>query len=224
MTPAELAGRHPRLFHLTAAANLPLIRRQGLLSTTALLGLLGTTAEDRARVEQRRARFVTLAHPTLGVAVINDNSPLHEKSLAACLDDGLKPADWLAMLNERVFFWVRESALETLMRASRNMNAEKKVLVFDTMGLVSAHAGRVELSAINSGATVRKPPRRGLKTFTPLGRHSFAEWRDLRGHDDQVREVTVVGAIADAADHLRQVWDVVDGEVISKTDVDARRA
>lgn len=45
-----------------------------------------------------------LARPVHGWAAVADNTPLGEAILARRLDDGLAPADRLAILNRRVFF------------------------------------------------------------------------------------------------------------------------
>ncbi len=202
MTPEELAAMHPRLYHATDAANLDGILRHGLLSTSRILNLFGAPDEERAAFTRRRRRDrVTLAHPDRGVAMITDNSPLHQGNLARCLDDGLSVEDWCTKLNERVFFWVDERSLHRLLNAVASRQRDRVVLVFDTESLAQAYAGQIELSPINSGSSLRKPARRGHATFAPLLRQSYAEWRQLRVErgekttPDTIKEVTVLGGI-----------------------------
>lgn len=212
MTPEDLAALHPRLYHVAACDALEGIRGHGLLSTSRLLDLFGTPADQREAIERRRRpASVALQHPVHGKAVITDNIPLSETALAACLDDGLTPADWLRMLNGRVFFWPDERSLAGLLGARANAGAAKRVLVFDTLGLARRHAAAIELAAFNTGNTRRRPVRRGLATFTPLLRHGYGEWRRLRGRLDVIREVTVVGGVADAADHLVDDYLITGG-------------
>lgn len=195
MSPEELAARHPRLYHLTAPGAYESIARHGLLPASQLLRLFG---HKPGPIEtRRRASDVVLTHPVHGRAVINDNLPLSEAALAACLDDGLAPADWLAMLNARVFFWADEAGLRSLLNARRNKRRARDVLVFDTLRLARACAPGIDLSPINSGATLRRPARRGLSTFTPMTALSYDAWRRLRGRADTVREVSVRGAVDD---------------------------
>ena len=118
-----------------------------------------------------------------------------EAALARCLDDGLTPDDWLSMLSARVLFWANEAGLDRRLPARANLGRAVTVLVVDTLALAHACAGQIELSAINSGATIRRPARRGLSTFTPMLRHSFAEWSRLWSRRDTVLEVTVVGGV-----------------------------
>ncbi len=206
MTPEDLAARHPRLYHVTDPAAVDGIRQHGLLPTSDLLTRFGLTGDARRAIEcQPRTTGVVLTHPVYGQVTITDNSPLSMAALAACLDDGLSPEQWLLQLNRRVFFWADEEGLARLLGARLNRGRDRAVLVLDTLSLARRHAERVELSAINSGATIRRPARRGLATFTPLGVCSFDAWRRLRGRIDRVREVTVVGGVADVARHIVEV-------------------
>lgn len=203
MTPEDLAARHPRLYHVADPGALPGILRHGLLPTSDLLRLFGVAGAERFALERRRRpASVRLSHPEHGEAVITDNLPLSEAALEACLDDGLAPADWLAILNGRVFFWPDEDGLARLLGARLNRGRPRLVLVLDTLGLARRHHGRIELSAINTGSTIRRPARRGLSTFTPLRLHDYEGWRRLRGGLDRIREVTVVGGVGDVGDHL----------------------
>ena len=194
MTPEELAARHPRLYHVTSPGAWEGIARHGLLPAATLAALFGA---DQTIVERRRPDSVAISHPVHGHAVLTDNVPLNLAVLSRCLDDGLTPADWLQRLNERVFFWADEGGLGRLLDARLNRGRAREVLVVDTLRLARAHHDRIELSAINSGAAIRRAARRGIGTFTPMDRHSYDAWRRLRGPLDRVREVTVVGGVAD---------------------------
>ena len=169
MTPEELAARHPRLFHVTLPGAWTSINARGLLPTSRLLDLFEMEGEARDRLERRRRPTAfSISHPRHGTVVLNDQSPMTEAALARCLDDGLSPGDWLAVLNRRVFFWCDEAGLSRLLRARANRARALEVLVADTLSLARAHAKRIEISPINSGATLRRAARRGLGTFTPM--------------------------------------------------------
>ena len=203
MTPEDLAALHPRLYHVTTPGALPGILRHGLLPTTRLLDLYEVPAPGRPAIEAaRRPASVTLHHPEHGPATVTDNLPLHVRALEACLDDALRPADWFRILNERVFLWADVAGMRRLLGARLNRGRAREVLVLDTLGVARAHFAHVAISAINSGATLRRAARRGLSTFTPLGQCSYREWRGLRGRQDRILEVTVVGGVADVAAHL----------------------
>ena len=203
MSPEELAARHPRLYHVTSPEARPSIDRHGLLPASALVRLFGLDAARQAELTTcRRPAQVPLHHPLHGTAFLTDNLPLTERALAGCLDDSLTPASWLGMLNARVFFWPDRDGLSRLLGARTNRGRVRQVLVFETLGLVRAHAARVEISPINSGATIRRPARRGLATYTPLLSLGYRDWQRARGGRDIIREVTVHGGIPDSARYL----------------------
>jgi hypothetical protein len=203
MTPEELAALHPRLYHVTTPGAWPLIAKIGLLSSFELLSAFGYDAHaSTALISGRRPAEVPISCEPHGGAVLNDNSPLTEAALAKCLDDGLTPAEWLGMLNARVFFWADRDGLSRLLGARFNRGRAREVLIFDTLRLARAHGERMELCPINSGATIRKPARRGLSTFTPLFAKSFREWRRQRGGTDKILEVTVRSGVPDIARYL----------------------
>jgi len=209
VTGAELAVRHPRLYHVTEPGAWQSIKEKGLLSTASLLNLFEVKGLERTVLETKcRASTVALAHPRHGHVVINDQVPLREQALETCLDDGLTPVDWLRTLNARVFFWPTEESLKRLLNARLNRNRQREVIVVDTQSLAAAHAQRMELSPINSGATLRKAARRGLDTFTPLLRYDLHEWRKLRGRNDQIREITVQDHVLDIARHTLEVLQI----------------
>lgn len=216
MTPEELAFRHPRLYHVTEPGAWVSIQQKGLLSTTRLLDLFEVEAVQRALIEtKRRPSSIPIEHPQQGRVIINDNVPLSESALAKCLDDGLTPVDWLRILNSRVFFWASKEGLDRMLNARLNRNRLREILVIDTLSLAKAHADKMELCPINSGATIRKAARRGLNTFTPLTLHSFDDWRKLRGQRDQILEVTVRDHVRDIAQHTLDVLLVGEGATSS---------
>jgi hypothetical protein len=160
-----------RAYHLAEAANLPSIKRHGLLSASRLLALAGAGREERARRERthRPEREVL----TDGI-VIRDQKPMSPALLGRCLI-GTTPAEWYALLNSKVFFWFDDGRLERLARTYRPI--PMVVLVLDTAGLLTRHAARAAVTPINTGNA--RPYRghsaapRGRATFVP-----YATWLD----------------------------------------------
>jgi hypothetical protein len=209
MTPQELAERYPKLYHVTTPGAWESIKKLGLLSTSQLLTLFEIDESSRIEIEsKRRATEVELQHPQFGKVTLNDNVPLSEQALSQCLDDQLKPMDWMRLLNARVFFWSNEERLNRLLNAKLNRQRTREVIVVDTLSLATAHAERIDLCPINSGTTIRKPARRGLHTFTPLLKYPFEDWRRLRGRLDDVQEVTVRNHVKDIADHTLEILQI----------------
>ena len=111
MSPAELAERHPQLFHVTTAGASERIRRFGLMSTSDLLTFLGVDTALRTRLTtQRRPKEEVISHSQHGDFFLGNNAPLSEKRLAGRLEDNLTFSSWLEMLNDRVFFWTEAEA------------------------------------------------------------------------------------------------------------------
>ncbi len=208
MTDAELIAAHPRLYHMAGDGAWPGIRARGLLSTSALLDLYEVAGEGRTALEERRrAKSVTLERPGLPGAVLRDQGPLSEVRLAACLDDGLTSADWLRLLNGKVFFWLKRRRLGELLAGRAYRGRTHTVLTIDTASLLAAHGPRVLLSAINSGATIYDAPRRGLSTFRTISEYPLRE----AGRRKAVAELTVEHSVPDIKDHVMEVERAVAG-------------
>jgi hypothetical protein len=203
MSPEEFAKKHPTLYHLTNPAAVDGIMKQGLLPTTALLSLYKVSKKERAAIQGKiRPASVTISHPELGSAQITDNIPMSEKALMGCLDDGLTTSDWMDLLNSRVFFWPNEASALTHLAASTRRGNERSVMILDTLSLAQALHNKIEITAINSGSTIRKPARRGNSTFSPIDQYEYKKWQALRGGRDTVKEVTVVGGVPAVKQHL----------------------
>lgn len=203
MSPEELAAKHPLLYHITRPEAMPGIRKHGLLPASSLLALFEIPSKQRELVEsRRRATSVAIRHPVHGEATLTDNQPLSNAALSSCLDDGLTPADWLRLLNQRVFFWVDEKDVDSHLRASIRLGEKRVVLMLDTLGVIRSRYELVELAPINTGSTIRRPARRGLSTFTPARLHGYREWQRLRGGHDRVKELTIKGCVDDIDAHM----------------------
>ena len=96
-------------------------------------------------------------------------------------------ADWLVIMNERVFFFARQKELTTLL--SRYQHEGQDLIVFDTARLIAAAADRVEVATVNSGEPVPWGgcACRGRDTFVPLARFG--------GKMADIEEVTVVAGL-----------------------------
>jgi hypothetical protein len=208
LTPEELASNHPRLYHITRPQMVPGIKQHGLLSANGLLTLFELPPAERQLIgARRRSSSMEMTHPVHGKVVLTDNGPLSEAALSTCLDDGLRPADWMLLLNRRVFFWVDEKNVDIHLRACIRNDEKRIVLMFDTLGLIQSCFDKVELAAINTGSTMRSPSRRGLSTFVPASKYTYREWQSLRGKRDRIKELTVLDGVRDVEAHLLGYYD-----------------
>lgn len=209
----ELVERHPRLFHTAAAGSWPSISRHGLLPTAELVHTSGLPEQEQSRLlSTQRRRPVVLEHPVHGRVTLRDQSPLRPERMAALLTD-VTLAQWIGMLNERVFFWLHERRLRNLLQARRNRSQAQDVLTLDTASLVRAHLDAVRLSPMNSGSALYpNAPGRGSTTFVRLSDYPYAERRRTRGAAGAVVELAVLGGVPDLARHVVGVDRYVGAE------------
>ncbi len=202
------------VYHLAEAANWPSIQRDGLHSASALLDLAGLAGADRARLERtQRPDHTELP----GGAQLRDQRPMPAGVLAGCLV-GMSPAEWYALVNAHVFFWLDPDRLNR-QRAACKLRPQV-VLVVDAAELVAAHAGRVALTPINTGNARRRPARRGVATFVPYAQWLRAGWASEaaglgtppRARSHPPAELTVAGAVPDVARFVVRVRELAPGE------------
>ena len=200
MTVEEFCATYPRLYHMAEASMWPSIQQHGLLSTSALLDLYGIAGAERARIEHtRRADFIAVRHPEWGEVLIRDQKPMSDATLAPVLID-MTPAEWYALLNERVFFWVDEKRLAGLLGAYRHR--DNLVLTLDTAVVMARHAARTTLSTINSGYSRRWAVRRGRDTFQPLADYRIVQRVNGRAVRRAVAECAVLGGVDNVLEAL----------------------
>jgi len=169
------------LFHAAPYGAWPSIAGHGLRTAAQL-------AEEAGRPPMVTLRDdpVDLDQPWPGLR-LRDQRALARSRVEDRLD-GLSLAEWVAVLNERVFLYAQQKDLGTLL--ARYQREGQDVLVFDTARLVAAGGPRVEVTTVALGAPLaedRGPLSRGL--FQPL-----ASFGDSPG---DIVEVTVVGGLED---------------------------
>ena len=188
-----------RIYHLAEAANWPSIQRHGLLSAGRLIEAAKLTKADRVRLE----RGQRLTHTELSNGVqIRDQRPMPPDALERCLCD-MSPADWYAMINARVFFWLDVDRLNRQKAACEPR--PQVVMALDTAALVGAYEKQVAVTPINTGNARRKPARRGAATFVPLAEWVTSGWASeavalgipSRRESHQPVELTVLDAVPD---------------------------
>ena len=209
----QLVHGYPRLYHLAAAGSWPSIRERGLLPTAQLVDDFGPPPDVRAAIlDQPRTRSFLLTHPRLGQVVIRDQVPLRPHILAQRLT-GLTVPEWLAILNDRVFFWLGRQRLDTLLNARLNRGRPHDVLTVDTASLVATYTGQIRLSPLNSGATLfPNAAPRGPDTFRTIADYPYETLRRQRGPGHAIAELAVIGGVPDIAKHVIEVEQVSSGD------------
>lgn len=203
-----------QVYHLAEATNWPAIRREGLLSATKLIARAGLRGARREALErQQRIEGTELS---TGVR-LRDQCPMPANALARCLH-GMTPAEWYALINAHVFFWVDP---ERLNRQRKACGARPQVvLTIGTARLVAAQAKRIELTPINTGNARRQPAQRGRATFVPYAMWLESRWASeaaALGTRERARshapvELTVRDAVPDIEKLILKVTELRAGE------------
>jgi hypothetical protein len=207
------------VYHLAEEANWPSIEQIGLLPATDLIARAGLSGVDRDRLE----RSQRAAHTVLPDGVeIRDQRPMPPTALRACLV-GMDPADWYALVNARVFFWLDPARLNR-QRAACGPRPQV-VLTLDAAGLVAGYGDRASVSPINSGNARRRPARRGVATFVPYAAWVESGWASEaaalgireRKRSHPPAEFTISGAIPDPMRYVVAASRLAAGERIKES-------
>lgn len=210
-----LIRRYPNLYHMAERGSWPSIQKLGLLSTTATMDLMKVQETARNKYERmHRPTKMTVAHPRHGRIVLRDQKPMSDVRLATCLQDGLQPGDWYALLNGKVFFWVTEARLHKLLNARAYRSEEHDVLTIDTGPLVRKYAARVLLTHMNTGNTFPMPHKRGLNTFKTIP--AYPTKADGKTPLPEVVELVVENAVRDIAQYVLAVRRMCGSSVLSQ--------
>jgi hypothetical protein len=177
-----------------------------------LLDLYGITGDQRIALEsERRGESVIISKDGFPNAIVRDQKPMTESALKKCLAKDLTPKQWFEILNDRAFFWLSRDRLRGLLGARAYRGRPQTVLTVDTASLLEAHRERVELSPLNSGATIYNPQPRGHDTFLAIEKYPFDERRKTRPIDKSVVELVVRAGVPDIYDHLVAAHRVHNG-------------
>ena len=203
-----------RIYHLAEASNWPLIQRDGLLCASRLLGAAGLVGASRDQVNREQR----LVHTVLPNRVrIRDQRPMPPTALENCLC-GMNPADWYAMVNDRVFFWLDPDRLNRQKAACEPR--PQVVIAVDTAALVAVHQEHVALTPINTGNARRRPAPRGAATFVPLAEWVRSGWASeaealgtpARKRSHKPVELTVLNAVPDIMRFVVGVFALSTGQ------------
>ena len=205
----------PYVYHLAEAANWPLIQRDGLRSSAALLAQARVRGDERQRLgHAQRPTNVLLPSG----ATIRHQRPMPPTALVRCLV-GMTPGEWYALLNSRVFFWLDPDRLNR--QRSACAADPQVVMVIDTAKLIAAHARRIALTPINTGNARRRPARRSVATFVPYHQWMRTGWATEsaalgtrpRGRTHPPAELTVSGAVPDVMKFVIRTCELAPGEL-----------
>ena len=218
MQSKELIRLYPELYHVAADGAWPSIERHGLLSTSALITRWGVRqgAPQAAILTKRRGESIELSHPDYGTAVIRHQKAIHESSLEAALAD-LTPAEWYALLNDRVFFFLQKTRLNELLSARLYRDDAHTVITVDTRSLIGAHEDDIELTTVNTGFMQRfNAEQRGRDSLQSIAEFAHPVRARASTKVTDVAELAVRHRVRDITTHVKRVERVRDGTVLER--------
>ena len=197
-----------RIYHLADERNLAAIKTLGLLSTSRLLDLASVRGSKRDTLEREQRRNGLFLPKG---AVIRDQTPMPPVALARCLVDGTSPADWYALLNSFVFFWIDPERLARQARACAP--APQHILEIDAARMLARHAPDAFVTPFNTGNALRLAARRGRATFVPYEKWLGSGWAHesaelglpLRPPSHRPVELAIKGAVPDIMDYVIRI-------------------
>lgn len=200
MDPRDFVRYRPRLYHAALGANLPLIRKHGLLSTSALLDLADHSHRGRRRSleSSRRNEVSELPLEDGSTAWLRDNKTISDQQLSRLLPTGTSTSTWYEELNRRVFFWVTEDDATEFLLHYRDHS--QVLMILDSGRILDLYGASIAVTTFNTGVTFNNMPR------SP---QSFLRLEDARKASD-IRELTVERSVP-LASALVEVWSVHDG-------------
>lgn len=202
VTPDQFLHRCPALWHIAPAGAWDAIRETGLLSASQLID--AADLDDARRAELRdtpRAEAVTISVDGADV-VLRDQAALLKADLAKVLEPGVSVADWVQVLNRRVYLYADRTAMQKALEKFVTTEGDQDVLIFSPRRLVEQEQHIIELSAQNTAANTRRSdPSKGRDTFVSVTR--FA--------DRKPAEVTLVGGLSDLTPIVRAERHHADG-------------
>jgi len=148
------------------------IRRSGLRTAEQLI--LAADLDDALRLSllgSPRAAAVALT-VTGQTIVLRDQAPLlKRKDLQSLMADGMDVADWIRLLNRRIYLFSREAAMRTLLEKYVARDGAQDILVISPLRLLDAVGSRIELTTQNTGAIARRAgAQKSPEVFQPLRR------------------------------------------------------
>ena len=170
MTPAEFVKRCPMLWHVAAPGAWERIRQHGFLTAHQIVERSALSAEARQRLAASPRRTSIELDVDGTRFLLRDQGPLlKKKDLDSILEEGMTTAEWLHLLDDRVYFFAQRAHMEMLRDKYAALNGSVEVITVSPLRLAQAAGERLELANQNTGAVARTKERYKTRdTFKPL--------------------------------------------------------
>lgn len=194
VNPEQFLHRCPALWHVAPAGAWATIRETGLRTAAQLIAASDLEPDERRAMEETpRPDAVTLQVDGAEVR-LRDQAPLLKADLSAVLEPGISVADWVQLLNRRVYLFADRTAMDKLLTKYIELDGAQEVISFSPRRLLDTAPFQIELAAQNTGALARRSGQyKGRDTFLSIS----------RSPDKRPAEVTIVDGLEDLASVVR---------------------
>lgn len=203
MTPEQFLNRCKVICHVGPAGVWDQIANHGFRTAEQLILAADLSEEERQELLSKpRPESVRLRVHGEDV-VLRDQGPLlARKDLKASLDSGLDVSDWIHLLNQRVYFFTDQTAMQKFLEKYFETDGAQDVIWLSPLKVVEAEGIRLEMGSQNAGAVARRSgPQKIEDAFVPL----------FRFPDRRPAEVTMFGGLDDVAPVFRAERCFPDG-------------
>lgn len=190
MTPDQFLAKCNQMWHVAPAGAWDAISTEGLRTAQQLIEAADLDDETRSTLlTEPRAEVLRLTVDGREV-LLRDQEPLLRADVTSRLAPGTTLADWVGLLNRRVYLFTDKTAMRKMLDKCVERDGAQEVLAFSPRRLLEAAGPKIELSAQNSAAVARRSdPPRGRDTFLSITRFP----------DRKPAEVTLVDGLSDLA-------------------------
>lgn len=211
MNQEQFLQRCKHLWHVAPGGAWEGIAARGLRTAEQLIGEAVLDDGDRARLlTEPRATDLTLTVDGSEVLLRDQAALANHADPASIMEDGLSVAEWVALLNRRVFLFSTPAPMKALLAKYAELHGAQDRISFSPMRLSQVAAGHLELTRSNIGALARtRGVQKRRDDFVPLSR--------VPG-DATPKEVTIVEGLDDLSAVTRVERHYPDGtyEVVAR--------
>ncbi len=172
MTPEQFLSRCKVVCHVGPPGVWEHISKHGFRTAEQLI--LEADLDDQERQElltTPRRESVHLKVKGEEVVLRDQGALFARKDLSSLLDNGLDVADWIHLLNQRVYFFTDQTSMQKFLDKYVEIDGSQDVIWLSPLKLLESAGLGLELSSQNTGAIARRSGT--LKTadaFAPLWR------------------------------------------------------
>jgi hypothetical protein len=172
MTPEQFLSRCKVICHVGPVGAWEQIEATGFRTAEQLILEAELSEEERQRLlSTPRRESVRL---TVGgkEVILRDQSPLFaRKDLSALLDNGLDVSDWIHLLNQRVYFFTDQPAMQKFLDKYVEIDGAQDVIWLSPLKLLESAGLGLELTSLNAAAVARRiGSENTTDTYAPLWR------------------------------------------------------